>query len=188
MNRRLKPKTCTCGIEFLGGPTAKYCPNCRSERTRQHDRERHQRKLAGQIRHIGSTDLCTICGQPYTVNSGQQKYCESCSAAESKRRSHELWVAEYYGDPAKRQKYIQTASEWAEKHPDRVKSTLRKHYLNNADAIKNKRRKMYGVKLRTLGRTEACPKCKNEFVVQERNQKYCNECRLNSNKPLLTIT
>lgn len=178
MNPRLKPKTCdTCQIGFLGGSTAKYCPDCRAERIRQHDRERHQRKLAGQLRHIGSIDLCQICGDEYTVNAGPQKYCPVCQIAEAKRRAHELWVAEYYGDPVKRQKYLQCSRQWADKHPDRIRAVSRKHYLNNIDHKNDRRRKMYGVKLRPLGRVETCPRCNNNFIIQERNQKYCDGCR-----------
>jgi rubrerythrin len=178
MNLRLKPKTCaTCGVGFIGGPTATYCPTCRAERIRQHDRERHQRKLAGQLRHIGSTDLCLICGKSYEVVGGNQKYCEPCSVAKTKRHAHELWLAEYYDDPVKRQKYLQRARQWAESHKDRMAEILRKSYKRHLDDIKDKRRKMYGVKLRPLGRTEICPKCGNEFIVCERNQKYCPTCK-----------
>lgn len=178
MNPRINPKTCTtCGTVFPGGPTAKYCPVCRAERIRENDRKRHQRKLAGQIRHIGSTDLCTICGKSYEVKSGYQKYCEPCAVAEAKRRRHEAWVVEYYGDPAKRQKYLQRSRRWAEDNKDRMAGILRLHYERRLEKIKDRRRKRYGVKLRPLGRTEACPKCGNNFMVRERNQKYCDVCR-----------
>ena len=178
MNARITPKICaTCGTGFLGGAIAKYCPSCRAERIRENDRKRHKRKLAGQIRHIGSTDLCSLCGTPYEVKGGCQKYCYSCSVAESKRRAHELWVAEYYSDPVKRQKYLQRAQQWAELNRDRVTEILRKSYERNLEEIKDRRRKMYGVKLRPLGRNEVCPRCGNEFVVRERNQKYCDVCK-----------
>lgn len=177
MNPRITPKTCTCGVAFLGGPTAKYCLYCRAERIRQHDRERHQRKLAGRIRHIGSTDTCQICGQQYTVNAGPQKYCPACQIAESKRRRRESWIAEYYGDPGKRQKMIGHARQWAVKNRQRVAETLRKSYERRLEIIKDKRRVRCGVKLRPLGRTELCPRCGNGFIVRERNQKYCDTCR-----------
>ncbi len=178
MNPRIKSKICTtCGIVFMGGPTATYCPSCRVERIRQRDRERHQRKLAGQIRHIGSIDLCTICGNTYEVKSGFQKYCESCSTSESKRRRRDAWLNEYYNNPDKRQKYLQRARQWAESNKDRMAEILRRSYERHLDDIKEKRRKMYGVKLRPLGRVEVCPQCGNDFKVKERNQKYCYECR-----------
>ena len=178
MNPRITPKSCsTCGIGFLGGSTATYCPDCRAERIRENERKRHQRKLSGHIRHIGSTDLCTLCGSSYEVKGGCQKYCDSCSVAETKRRAHELWIAEYYSDPAKRQKYLQRAQQWAELHKDRVAELSRKSYERNLEGIKDRRRNMYGVKLKPLGRTDVCPKCGNDFIVRERNQKYCDACK-----------
>jgi uncharacterized Zn finger protein (UPF0148 family) len=53
MNPLLKLKICSiCGTEFIGGPTAIYCPTCRADRIRQRDRERHQRKLNIHIHHL----------------------------------------------------------------------------------------------------------------------------------------
>ena len=178
MNSRLKPKTCTiCQNEIIGGPMAKYCPACRAERIRQRDREKHQRKLAGTIRKLGSIDLCVICGEKYTVNNGTQKYCPACRIVEFKRRRYELWAVEYYNDPVKHQKYLERTKDWKKKHPDRVKTMSRNNYLNNIDKINDQRRKRCGFKLRPLGRTEICPQCSNDFTVLERNQKYCDNCR-----------
>lgn len=73
-------RTCQkCGVSFPGGPRAWYCPACRIERRRQHDREAKQRKKAGLVRSIGSTAYCERCGEPYTVNSGLQRYCPECA-------------------------------------------------------------------------------------------------------------
>lgn len=178
MNPRLKSKTCvTCGAVFTGGPTATYCPDCRAERIRQRDRERHQRKLAGKIRPLGSTDLCAICDKPYIVNAGPQKHCPACQVAEAKRKRHEAWINEYYGDPEKRQKYINRSRQWAINHPDRTKTIAQQSYLRTLQQRNENRRKMYGYKLRPLGRTENCPKCSNVYIVRGRNQKYCDQCR-----------
>jgi len=177
MNSRLKLKTCIiCGAGFSGGSTAKYCPTCRADRIRQRDRERHQRKLAGRIRHIGSTDICALCGNEYTVNAGPQKHCPACQIVEAKRRSHEKWLSDY-ADPVKRKLLLDRSRQWADTHRDQMAEILRQHYERHLDDIKNKRRKMYGVKLRPLGRAEICPKCGNEFIVRERNQHYCHECK-----------
>lgn len=67
-----------CGITFPGGPRAWYCPDCRIERRRAQSREYHRR---GAIRPIGSEDLCPICGKPYTVAAGTQRYCPDCAPA-----------------------------------------------------------------------------------------------------------
>jgi len=178
VNPRLKHKICIiCSIEFLGGSLAKYCPSCRAERIRERDRERHQRKLAGQIRHIGSIDLCQVCGSEYIVNAGPQKYCEPCIAEKRRQWSQESFKRQYYGNPVKRQQMIERAQQWAKDHPDRTKSISIKSYLKTIAERTDKRRKMYGFKLRPLGRTESCPRCSNDFIVQQRNQKYCDRCR-----------
>lgn len=78
----IAPRTCrACGIVFPGGPRAWYCPDCRLERRREADKKSKQRKAAGRARSIGSTDLCEICGKPYTVNGSLQRYCPNCAKA-----------------------------------------------------------------------------------------------------------
>lgn len=75
----LRPRTCRqCGVIFDGGPRAWYCPDCRRERRKEADR-RHRRN--GTARPLGSTDLCEVCGRPYTVESGRQRYCKACAEA-----------------------------------------------------------------------------------------------------------
>ena len=66
-----------CGAAFQGGPRAWYCPSCRADRRRVHDREW---KHTGAARPIGSADLCASCGGEYIVVSGRQKYCPNCAA------------------------------------------------------------------------------------------------------------
>ena len=73
----VKDRTCRqCGSTFAGGPRAWYCPACREERHHDADR-RHKSK--GTMRPLGSTDICIVCGKPYTVKSSRQKYCPACS-------------------------------------------------------------------------------------------------------------
>ena len=69
----------SCGCSFPGGPSAKFCPNCRQERRRKVEREYRARKRAGKVRPLGSTDLCVVCGKPYTVTGGNQQYCPKCA-------------------------------------------------------------------------------------------------------------
>lgn len=77
----VRPRECiTCGEIFKGGPRAKYCPECRQERTKQTQREYKRRKAAGNVRPLGSVDICPVCGGEYTVESGLQKYCPACAA------------------------------------------------------------------------------------------------------------
>lgn len=76
----LAERTCReCGEAFRGGPRAWYCPECRTERKRRHGREAAARKRAGKVRPIGSTDTCAVCGEPYVVEGGLQKYCKQCA-------------------------------------------------------------------------------------------------------------
>lgn len=66
----------TCGATFPGGPRAWYCPDCRAERKRAQAAAYARR---GVSRPIGSSDRCEVCGKPYTVQSGRQKYCPDCA-------------------------------------------------------------------------------------------------------------
>lgn len=59
-----------------------YCPSCRAERIRKHNREYKQRARAGNTRRIGSTAYCVSCGKPYIVAGGLQKYCPDCATVE----------------------------------------------------------------------------------------------------------
>lgn len=77
----LRERVCTiCGTRFLGGPSALYCPDCRTERRRKANREYKQRRAMGQACQLGSTSICEVCGMPYTVTGGLQRYCPGCAA------------------------------------------------------------------------------------------------------------
>lgn len=85
MGAAMMPRTCrACGRVFDGGPRAWYCPACREERKKQAYRQYRQRKAAGNTRPIGSIDLCEICGKPYTVEGGLQRFCPDCAPAHLK--------------------------------------------------------------------------------------------------------
>lgn len=73
----IRPRTCKqCGVGFLGGPRASYCPACRLERRRAADR-RH--KANGAARKMGEQYPCQRCGQLYTLTGGLQRYCPACA-------------------------------------------------------------------------------------------------------------
>ena len=75
-----RPRICkACGASFMGGSRAYYCPDCRAERKKKQKLEYEARKRAGNVRKIGSIDNCVICGKPYTVEGGNQKYCPDCA-------------------------------------------------------------------------------------------------------------
>ena len=83
-----------CGKEFEGGPRAWYCPECRNERRLERQRIYWRN---GYTRKIGSTDCCEMCGKPYTVNSGLQRYCSECAKINQLETDRRLSL-EYYGN------------------------------------------------------------------------------------------
>ena len=83
-----------CGITFLGGPRAWYCPGCRLERRRKRDVIRYH---SGSARHLGDTDKCVVCGADYIVTGGNQKYCPDCAQAAVAKKDRQQameWYAE----------------------------------------------------------------------------------------------
>lgn len=81
----LLPRVCvSCGRTFTGGPSARYCPSCRTERRRETDRECRARKRAGHVIELGSIIHCEICGKEIVKTSGRRRYCSECGAAHLK--------------------------------------------------------------------------------------------------------
>lgn len=101
-------RTCrTCGASFPGGPRAWYCPDCRAERTKAANRASKARARAGKTRKLGSTDICTICGNPYTINSPNQRYCPDCAAdavRQIDQAQSRAWAADHRGEMLDRKK------------------------------------------------------------------------------------
>lgn len=93
----LTAKTCKqCGKTFSGGPRAWYCPACREERRAKHDKDYKRRKRTGAHRPLGSIDQCVICGQDYTVNAGQQRYCPRCAVGAVKAIDRSQGLSYYH--------------------------------------------------------------------------------------------
>lgn len=67
-----------CGVEFMGGPRAWYCPGCRENRKKTQLREYKQRKAEGKTRPIGSIAYCEICGEKIIVTGGNHRFCKKC--------------------------------------------------------------------------------------------------------------
>lgn len=106
----LRDRICRgCGCSFQGGPRAWYCPSCRAERKRESQR-RFQRN--GAVRKLGSIDLCVICGKPYVVEGGLQKYCKACApdAVRAKDRAASLRWNRENTTPEERRETRQAAS------------------------------------------------------------------------------
>lgn len=87
----LQQRICnTCSKSFDGGPRAYYCPSCRADRKREAKARYQERKRNGAVRPIGSVDACEMCGDPYAVEGGLQRFCPTCQpihAAEYDRQT-----------------------------------------------------------------------------------------------------
>lgn len=78
-----------CGKTFRGGLRASYCPDCREVRQKEAARIYRERKRAGTVRQIGSTDICVDCGKEYIVEGGLQARCKACAAIHDLEYSRE---------------------------------------------------------------------------------------------------
>ena len=90
-----RDKVCVdCGAHYLGYPRSMRCPVCRAEAESKALREYRERKRAGKARAVGSTDLCEVCGRPYTVAGGMQRMCEDCARERTRARALESYHAD----------------------------------------------------------------------------------------------
>ena len=78
----LMPQICTiCGIKYMGGPSALYCPSCREEKRKEYDRRTKERQRAGKSIVLGETvGICAKCGEKFIFQGSLQKYCKKCAA------------------------------------------------------------------------------------------------------------
>lgn len=101
----LAPRICAiCGKRFLGGPSSRFCPECRQEKKKEYQRTYRKRKRAGKSIVIGVTKgRCARCGKEFVYHGGLQKYCEDCAEEairEVDRKTGRGWLrraAEKYG-------------------------------------------------------------------------------------------
>lgn len=66
---------------------AKYCIYCRDKAQVARNRAYAEKKKSGTSVKIGSKQVCPICGKPYTVTSGSQKYCKECTASQKRKKA-----------------------------------------------------------------------------------------------------
>ena len=45
-----------------------------------------EKKQAGEAVAIGSEQICSVCGKPYTVTAGSQKYCKECQQKQARSK------------------------------------------------------------------------------------------------------
>jgi len=85
-----------CGKEFVGAPRSLYCPACRVLKQRENYRRHMARKREGTATQIGKTvQLCEVCGKPFVVMGGGQRYCPDCAKEayrESDRQQSRAWA------------------------------------------------------------------------------------------------
>lgn len=97
-----------CGRPFPGGPRAWYCPDCRQERKRKHDKEFKERKRSGKVIPNGSIIKCEICGKEIVKNGGLQRFCDECSAKHLKEIDNKQSL------------------KWKNENPEKIKESKRK--------------------------------------------------------------
>lgn len=105
---RLLARICReCGIEFLGGPRAWYCPKCRLIRKKEADKRMKQKRKTLDYIPLGSVIHCKMCGKETIKNSGQQLYCPECAPVHLKEIDNAQSL------------------EWKRKHPDKIREGKR---------------------------------------------------------------
>lgn len=86
-----------CEQNFIGGPRAYYCPECRLERRKVQTKEHRERKAKGHARSLGSIDTCNRCGGKYLVNGPLQRFCPDCQKPHNLEYDRENGL-KYYHD------------------------------------------------------------------------------------------
>ena len=95
---------------FEGGPRAWYCPECREERKKQHNKKCKERRKAGKIVPVGSTIQCEMCGKDIIKNGGLQRFCADCAKKHLKMVDN------------------QQSRQWAKQNRDKVRDAKRRYY------------------------------------------------------------
>lgn len=86
----IKERVCVeCGCRFEGGPNAPRCPVCRKRYAKRMIAEYDRRWRAGKTRKIGGTANCLLCGKPYKIENGNQKYCPECKGKSALAKKNE---------------------------------------------------------------------------------------------------
>lgn len=91
-----------CGRVVRMHIKSKRCKACQAEADRRNDAAHKRAKARGHTRELGAHDLCTVCGKPYIITSGRQKYCPDCAPSATKAADSKATVAWYAEHPEKR--------------------------------------------------------------------------------------
>lgn len=86
----IKERVCVeCGCRFEGGPNAPRCPVCRERHKKRMSEEYNQRRRARKVRKVGGIANCLLCGKPYKIENGNQKYCPECKGKNTLAKKNE---------------------------------------------------------------------------------------------------
>lgn len=108
-----REKVCPdCGVKFVAHIKSYRCKACQDKADRAAEVRAKKRKAEGKSRLLGDTDNCQRCGNPYTVESGAQKFCPACKGA-ANREHH-----------AKRMREIMSRKEVKDARAQRRKANL----------------------------------------------------------------
>lgn len=87
----LRERVCAdCGNRFMGYPKSKRCPDCQHARELKLRAEYRSAQKKGHTRVLGGTYLCEVCGKPYILTGGKQKYCPACKESATKEACRAL--------------------------------------------------------------------------------------------------
>lgn len=121
MANNMKNRVCReCGAVFLGGPRAWYCPDCRAERIRA----QYQRYRYRVARPLGTTDRCQICGKPYVVIGGLQRYCKDCAETAIREKDRQQSMAYYLKHREKIMEQKKKSTSFARNGRTKLRSAL----------------------------------------------------------------
>lgn len=189
-----------CGKPYYGHIKQKRCNTCREEHKRHLLQEYKRMEKLGKTRKIGSTDTCEMCGKPYIVMSGMQRYCKKCApiaVAENIRSKARERTAKYYKDETHREEKAESRrlkvfdikscdicglvfvphgnQEYCSKKcsDEALKRWNRTYYDNRKRSRKEKKEVIF----------RECAICGKEFVISNSNERYCSDaCRRESEK------
>lgn len=190
-----------CGKPYYGHIRQKRCRECREEHKRRLHQESERRRKLGKTRKIGSTDICEMCGKPYIVMSGMQRYCKKCApiaVAENIRSKARERTAEYYKDETHREEKAEArrVKVFDIKSCDICGLVFVPHgnqeYCSKEcadEALKRWNRTYYDKKRARKEKKEVifreCAICGKEFVISNPNERYCSDaCRKEGRKAI----
>ena len=112
-----REKACIdCGLVVRMHIRSKRCRACQDAADNRNEQAYRKARAAGNIRPIGSVDLCQKCGMEYTVCSGAQRYCPDCAGdavAENVRALARGRYAKAYATPeAKEARQEKRRTDW----------------------------------------------------------------------------